>query len=321
MDFLNNKVILAPMAGITEKVFRTICKEQGADVVISEMVSAEGLFYGARATMDLMKFNECERPIGIQLFGSDPDHMARAAAFVQKHFRPDFIDLNSGCPVPKVVKKNGGSALLQNAFLFQKILKAMKKELSIPVTVKIRSGWYKHEWVDTEFAQIAQDCGAAALTVHPRSKTMGFSGHSFWERIAEVKKKVSIPVIGNGDINTASDALRMVRETGCDSVMIGRGAYGNPWIFYQVKSAFLGKTVPPVSAQEKLDMALRHLLEFSGEYGEHCALKEMKKHIAWYIKGMPGASKCRDYIFRAQSLEELLKCISILREDATACRQ
>jgi len=313
MDFLNNKVILAPMAGITEKVFRTLCKENGADIVVSEMVSAEGLFYGSKATMDLMKFSECERPIGIQLFGSDPDHMARAAAFVQKHVKPDFIDLNSGCPVPKVVKKNGGSALLQNASLFQKILKAMKKELSIPVTVKIRSGWHKYEWVDTEFAMIAQDCGAAALTIHPRSQTMGFSGHSFWERIAEVKKTVSIPVIGNGDINTPSDALKMVRETGCDSVMIGRGAYGNPWIFSQIKSAFLGKSVLPVSAQEKLEMAVRHLLEFSREYGENSALKEMKRHIAWYIKGMPGASQYRDLIFRAQTLEILLKSISDLR--------
>lgn len=319
MDFLNNKVILAPMAGITEKVFRSICKEQGADIVVSEMVSAEGLFYGAKATMDLMKFSEYERPIGIQLFGSDPDHIARAAAFVQKHVRPDFIDLNSGCPVPKVVKKNGGSALLQNASLFQKILKTMIKELSIPVTVKIRSGWQKYEWVDTEFARIAQDCGAAAITVHPRSQTMGFTGHSFWERIAEVKKTVSIPVIGNGDINTPSDALKMVRETGCDSVMIGRGAYGNPWIFSQIKSVFLGKSVSPISAQDKLDMAIRHSLEFSREYGEHCALKEMKRHIAWYIKGMQGASQYRDHIFRAQSLEKLLNYISSLREDAMAC--
>ncbi len=321
MDFLNNKVILAPMAGITEKVFRSLCKEQGADIVVSEMVSAEGLFYGAKATMDLMKFSECERPIGIQLFGSDPDHMARAAAFVQKHIRPDFIDLNSGCPVPKVVKKNGGSALLQNASLFQKIIKAMKKELSIPVTVKIRSGWNKLKWVDIEFAQMVQDCGAAALTVHPRSQTMGFSGHSFWERIAEVKKTVSIPVIGNGDINTPSDALKMVKETGCDSVMIGRGAYGNPWIFSQVKKAFLGKSISPIPAQDKLDMAFRHLLEFSREYGEHCALKEMKRHIAWYIKGMPGASLYRDNIFRAQTLEILFEYISTLREDATDRRR
>lgn len=315
MDFLNNKVILAPMAGITEKVFRSLCKEQGADMVISEMVSAEGLSYGSKATMNLMKFRECERPIGIQLFGSDPDYMARAAAFVQKHVRPDFIDLNSGCPVPKVVKKNGGSALLQNASLFQKILKAMKCELSIPLTVKIRSGWHKHKWVDTEFALIAQDCGVAALTLHPRSQTMGFSGHSFWERIAEVKKAVSIPVIGNGDINTPSDALKMVRETGCDSLMIGRGAYGNPWIFSQVKSTFLGKNTSPTSAQDKLDMALRHLIEFSREYGEHCAIKEMKRHIAWYIKGMPGASQYRDHIFRAQTLEKLQQSISILRGD------
>lgn len=313
MNFLNNKVILAPMAGITEKIFRSLCKEQGADIVISEMVSAEGLFYGSKATAKLMEFRESERPIGIQLFGSDPDHLARAAAYVQKHVKPDFIDLNSGCPVPKVVKKNGGSALLQNAALFKKILRAMVNEVSIPVTVKIRSGWHKHQWVDIEFARIAQDCGVAALTLHPRSQTMGFSGHSFWERIAEVKNAVSIPIIGNGDIYCPLDAVRMVKETGCDSVMIGRGAYGNPWIFSQIRSAFLGMGVTEVSPIHKLDMALRHLLDFSREYGENCAIKEMKRHIAWYIKGLPGASQCRDHIFRAQTMEQLSKCISDFR--------
>ncbi|HEX3019638.1 MAG TPA: tRNA dihydrouridine synthase DusB [Chitinispirillaceae bacterium] len=313
MNFINNKVILAPMAGITEKVFRSLCKENGADIVVSEMVSAEGLFYGSKATIDLMKFREVERPIGIQLFGSDPDHMARAAVYVQKHIRPDFIDLNSGCPVPKVVKKNGGAALLQNASLFEKILKAMVKEVSIPVTVKIRSGWKKFQWVDIEFARIAQDCGVAALTVHPRSQTMGFGGHSFWERIAEVKKSVSIPVIGNGDINNPLDAIKMVKETGCDSIMIGRGAYGNPWIFSQVRSALQGGCIQEVSYHDKLDMAIRHIDEFTREYGERCAIKEMKRHIAWYIKGMPGASQCRDHIFRAQTIESLASSVSEIR--------
>lgn len=305
MDFKNNKVILAPMAGITEKIFRLLCKEQGADIVVSEMVSAEGLFYGSKATIDLMEFNEAERPFGVQLFGSDPDHLARAASFVQKHIKPDFIDLNSGCPVPKVVKKNGGSALLQNATLFERILTAMVKEVSIPVTVKIRSGWHKFQWVDVEFAQIAQNCGVAALTLHPRSQSMVFSGHSFWERIAEVKKAVSIPVVGNGDIYEPSDALKMVKETGCDAVMIGRGAYGNPWIFSQVKSALNGTAIPEVTYETKLVMAMRHVDAFTREYGERCAIKEMKRHIAWYIKGMPGASQCRDRVFRAQSIEDL----------------
>lgn len=318
MNFQNNKVILAPMAGITEKVFRSLCKQNGADVVISEMVSAEGLFYGAKATIDLMRFSESERPIGIQLFGSDPDHLARAVSFVQKYFRPDFIDLNSGCPVPKVVKKNGGSALLQNATLFERILRSMVKEASIPITVKIRSGWHKYQWVDVEFATLAQDCGVAALTLHPRSQTMVFSGHSFWERIAEVKKAVSIPVIGNGDINSAADALKMVEQTGCDSIMIGRGSYGNPWIFSQIKNAFNGISVSQISSETKIDTALLHLEAFTREYGERYAAKEMKRHLAWYIKGMPGASFYRDQIFRSQFIEEMTGILHSIRNELKA---
>jgi len=293
------------MAGITDSVFRRFCKELGADIVISEMVSADGILYGSKATISLTEFEERERPIGVQLFGSDPDHLARAAAFIQKHSKPDFIDLNSGCPVPKVVKKNGGSALLQNAKLFEKIILSMVKEVSIPVTVKIRSGWHKFQWVDTEFAQIAQSAGAAALILHPRSQTMGFSGHSFWERISEVKKSISIPVIGNGDIHTPDDALRMIQQTACDSIMIGRGSYGNPWIFGQIKDALEGKAIRKISPITKIETAQKHLLEFSHVYGEYSAVKEMKKHLAWYIKGMPGASTSRDLIFRSQTLDEL----------------
>lgn len=312
MNFKDNKVILAPMAGITEKVFRSICKEHGADIVVSEMVSAEGLSYGAKATLDLMKFDEVERPIGIQLFGSDPDLLARATVYIQKHIKPDFIDLNSGCPVPKVVKKNGGSALLQNATLYDKILRAMVREASIPVTVKIRSGWHKFQWVDIEFARIAQDCGVSALTLHPRSQTMVFSGHSFWERISEVKKAVSIPVIGNGDICSASDALEMIRVTGCDSVMIGRGSYGCPWIFSQIKSAMLGIEIKEVPFETRLKMALRHIDQFCNEYGERCAIKEMKRHVAWYIKGIPGASQFRDNVFRAQNIGDIIEYLHLM---------
>ena len=188
MLFKNNKVMLAPMAGITDRVFRGICKEQGADIVFSEMVSAEGVLYGSDATLDLLRFEESERPIGIQLFGADPQRLAEAAKFIQDKAKPDFIDLNAGCPVSKVVRKNGGSALMRKPELFGRIISAMVKVLSIPLTVKIRSGWQKGEWVDLELAGIARDCGAAALILHPRSQTMGFSGHSFWERITEVKK-------------------------------------------------------------------------------------------------------------------------------------
>ncbi|NLE01295.1 MAG: tRNA dihydrouridine synthase DusB [Fibrobacter sp.] len=314
MLFKNNKVILAPMAGITDPVFRCLCKEYGADIVVSEMVSADGILYGSKATIALAEFQEQERPIGVQLFGSDPDHLARAAAFIQRNSNPDFIDLNSGCPVPKVVKKNGGSALLQNAKLFEKIVSAMVKSVSIPVTVKIRSGWHKFNWVDVEFAQMAEAAGASAVIVHPRSQTMGFSGHSYWERIYEVKKSVGIPVIGNGDVLFPGDALRMFDETGCDSIMIGRGAYGNPWIFGQIKDALNGiayRDIPPLI---KLETALKHLLEFARQYGERSTVREMKKHLAWYIKGMTGASAGRDLIFRSQTMEELTGALSTLMD-------
>ena len=226
-----NGLFLAPMAGITETVFRSLCRELGADAVVSELVSAEGLLRSGKQTLRLLAFNEPERPIGVQLFGSDPGRMAAAAAWVEEHVKPDFLDLNSGCPVPKVVKRNGGAALLRNPALFEKMVTAMAKAVHTPLTVKLRSGWNTGEWVDVEFARIAEGSGAAAVFLHPRSKAMRYSGTALWERIALVKKAVSIPVVGNGDIGMPQDAFRMKRETGCDGLMIGRGSLGNPWIF------------------------------------------------------------------------------------------
>jgi tRNA-dihydrouridine synthase B len=307
----NNDLLLAPMAGITDSVFRTLCKSQGADITVSEMVSAEGIFYQSQHTTTLLDFNPCERPIGIQLFGCSPDHLARAAKFVVDRVQPDFIDLNAGCPVPKVVNKNGGSSLLKDARLFENILTALVKATTTPVTVKIRSGWHKFEWVDTQFAKIAEDCGVSAITVHPRSQTMGFTGHSFWERIAAVKQAVKIPVIGNGDIVTAEDAVKMKTETGCDALMVGRGAYGNPWIFNQIKNALNNQPIIPITFSDKKSMAIQHLDMFINQYGERCAIREMKKHCAWYIKGMSAASINRDRIFKAETCETLY---SILNE-------
>lgn len=312
MLFKNKSLFLAPMAGITDSVFRQTCKSQGADVTVSEMISAEGLFYNSKHTAELISFKQCERPIGIQLFGANPEHLADAAKFITEKFIPDFIDLNSGCPVPKVVNKNGGSALLKDRHLFERILTALVKSTPIPITVKIRSGWHMHQWVDTEFAKIAENCGVSAITVHPRSQTMAFSGHSFWERIAYVKQSVSIPVIGNGDIICADDALKMISETGCDALMIGRGAYGNPWIFNQIKDAFKKKPIRQVNAAEKKSMALDHLKLFVEHFGEKAAVKEMKKHLAWYIKGFQDASILRNQIFRAEEYNILLDILENL---------
>lgn len=305
MPIKNNDLILAPMAGITDSVFRRVCKMSGADVVFSEMVSSEGIVHNSTGTNDLLKFTESERPIGIQIFGADPKHCAYAAAYIQDHASPDFIDLNSGCPVPKVVGKNGGASLLRDIHLFTSILDAVVKAVSIPVTVKIRSGWHKFEWVDAEFAKAAEQCGVSAVTLHPRSQTMGFSGHSYWDRIALVKEAVSIPVIGNGDVTSPQTAEKMLKETGCDAVMIGRAAYGNPWIFRNTGEFLKGKNISAVTVEERLNTVLMHIRMFMDEYGESRAAREMKKHCAWYIHGMPGASLIRNNIFRAGSVNEL----------------
>jgi nifR3 family TIM-barrel protein len=312
MNLFKNKLILAPMSGITEPVFRFICRKNGVDIVISEMVSAEGIYYNSKKTIDLINFKPGERPIGIQLFGANAKHLAYAAQYVEEHAQPDFIDVNSGCPVPKVVKKNGGSALLKDPGLFKNILSHMVKAVSVPVTVKIRSGWYKHQWVDTEFAKIAEDSGVAAITVHPRSKTMGFTGHSYWDRISLVKKAVTIPVIGNGDIVTPEDGLKMFSQTGCDSIMIGRATYGNPWIFRKIKEMRERKTVTSVTKKEKYNTVLHHLNEYRHTHGDLRAVKEMKKFISWYLRGEPGAAVLRDKIFRAKNIEELEEIAKII---------
>jgi len=300
-----NSIFLAPMAGVADTVYRRLCRQQGADVTVSEMVSADGLHYKSKNTARLMEFGESERPIGVQLFGSDPERLAEAARFTYQYVKPDFIDLNSGCPVAKVVKRNGGAALLRDPVLFGKIVSAMSNAVPIPVTVKIRSGWKMNEWVDEEFARIAQDNGAAAITLHPRSQTMMFTGHSFWERIAIVKKAVSIPVIGNGDISSGSDAIKMLSETGCDAVMVGRASFGNPWIFAEIKAALNGETYEPPSANDRKAMILRHIRESRDTYGERHAFSEMKKCSAWYLKGLTGGSAARRKIFTASSSMEI----------------
>ena len=300
------------MAGITESAFRILCKEHGADVVMSEMVSAEGLFYRSKGTDALLHFENQERPIGIQLFGAKPDHMARAAEHVQKRANPDFIDLNSGCPVPKVVKKNGGASLLRDLRLFKELVSVIVKAASVPVSVKIRSGWSENHWVDVEFAQAAEACGASAVILHPRSKSMGFSGHSYWERIAVVKKSVKVPVVGNGDILSEQDAQEMFSQTGCDSVMIGRGAMGNPWIFSRIKALLSNKPVQKPTVNERIETAFEHIRRYKKLYGEKKAAAEMKKHAAWYIRGLAGASGLRAKIFRAKTTGEITAALQEL---------
>ncbi|MBN1130984.1 MAG: tRNA dihydrouridine synthase DusB [Chitinispirillaceae bacterium] len=298
-------LFLAPLAGVSETCYRQLCRRNGADAVVSEMVSAEGLLRKGKQTLRLCRFDEQERPFGLQLFGSDPGRMAAAAAWVEENVKPDFIDLNAGCPVRKVVGRGAGAALLKNPALFEKIVAAMVRAVSLPLTVKIRSGWNTGEWVDDEFARIAEARGAAAVILHARSKTMVFSGAAYWDRIRIVKKAIKIPLIGNGDIKSADDALRINKQTGCDGLMIGRGASGNPWIFNQIKLALAGRDPGPVTDEMRRETALMHITQVRDHYGEMRAVKEMRKHVSWYLRGQKKASVYRDRVFRSETTAEL----------------
>jgi len=322
MEF-KGKIIVAPLAGITDRVFRSLCRECGADVVVSEMISADGIRFDPQPSGRLGLFGENERPIGIQLFGGDPERLGEAAAYVEQRFAPDFIDLNAGCPVRKVIAKNGGAALLRDRRLFERIVSAMVAAVKTPVTVKIRSGWRTGEWVDVEFARAAQGCGAAAVTLHPRSKTMAFAGAALWERIALVKQAVSVPVIGNGDVRSAADVAAMLAQTGCDAVMIGRAALGNPWIFGQCRALLSGAPASPVTPGQGYRMIMRHIDLHAEAFGECRACREMKKHIGWYVKGTAGASAVRNAVNRAPDVGAIRAVVtrwyeSVAQQDGAA---
>ena len=309
---IKNQVVLAPMAGYSNTSFRKIIKDMGAGLIFAEMVSDKALVYKNAKTLELLKMSEEERPIAQQIFGSDVESFVEAARIVESVMHPDIIDINMGCPVPKVaVSAQAGSALLKNPDKIYQIVSEVVKAVSVPVTVKIRLGWDESSINCVEVAKVIESAGASAITLHARTRAQGYSGKARWEYIKQVKESVSIPVIGNGDVKTCFDAKRMILETGCDAVMIGRGVLGNPWLIRDcVEYLELGSVPKPVSNQEKIEMMKRHFELLKQDKNEKVALLEIRSNILFYLKGMPGNKEMKTRICEAKSEEDIYSLLN-----------
>ena len=299
-------LFLAPMAGVSESPFRQICRRYGADVVVSEFISSVGISLGIERVLAEMRFEPVERPIGIQIYGADAGIMATAAGMVTELFQPDFVDINFGCPVKKVVRNNGGSGCLKDMNLVRGIIGAVRDATRLPVTVKIRSGWDETQRDPVDIALRCQDAGAQALTLHPRTRTQMYHGAANWDEIAAVAAALTIPVIGNGDIRTPEDVLAMRQQTNCAGIMIARGSFGNPWLFAQARDLLAGSAIrPDPTPAERFSTALEHArlaLRLQGDTRKTAL--EFRKHFGWYTKGLPGASELRQRLFAIESMAE-----------------
>lgn len=309
---------LAPMASVADRAYRELCRRYGAAMVTGEMVSAKGLYYSAKKSEELLMVTEGERPMAVQLFGDDPEIMALAAKKAAE-YGPDFIDINMGCPVPKVVNNNSGSALMKQPELVGRIVDAVASAVDLPVTVKIRKGWDDRQVNAVEIARIAEQNGAAAVTVHGRTRQQMYQPFADWDIIREVKQAVSVPVIGNGDVDSAEKAKALYEKTGCDLVMVGRASYGNPWLFREIEHYLTtGEQLPPPTLEEKMRVMREHVETICEYKGLDVGIREARKHAAWYLKGLRGAADLRRQCGMLSSLDDLNRIIdTVLSENNT----
>ena len=307
---IKNKIVLAPMAGICNSSFRRICKEMGCGLVYAEMVSDKAITYNNKKTLDMLYMTEEERPLAQQIFGSDKESFVIAAKYIYENMKPDIIDINMGCPVPKVaVRAQAGSALLKSPDKIYEIVKAVVESVPVPVTVKIRSGWDSKSINAVEVAKIVEKAGASAICVHPRTRSQGYSGKADWNIIKLVKENVNIPVIGNGDVKTPEDVKRMLDETNCDAVMIGRGVLGNPWLIKNSITYLENKELINVTSEDKINMCLKHLELLKDLKNEKIACLEIRNHIAWYLKGISGSNELKNKVFKTTSIHDIISLL------------
>lgn len=312
---IKNRIVMAPMAGFSNTSFRKIIKEMGVGLIYAEMVSDKALVYESKKTLEMLKMDEEERPIAQQIFGSDVESFVTAAKIVEEIMKPDIIDINMGCPVPKVaVRAQAGSALLKNPDKIYDIVSSVVQAVDVPVTVKIRSGWDKNSINAVEVAKIIEKAGASAICVHPRTRSQGYSGQADWNIIKQVKENVSIPVIGNGDIKTPEDAKKMLEITNCDAVMIGRGVLGNPWLIKNTINYLNDNVTEKVSLNDRVDMCLKHLNYLKELKNEKMASLEIRNHIGWYFKGIKGANELKNKVYQTSHIHDIIFLLNEFKE-------
>ena len=313
---IDNQIVLAPMAGISNSAFRRICKEMGCGLMYAEMVSDKAITYNNKKTIDMLYMTEKERPIAQQIFGTDVDSFVEAAKYIESKMHPDIIDINMGCPVPKVaLRAQAGAALLKSPEKIFEIVKSVVEAVNVPVTVKIRSGWDKEHINAVEVARIAEKAGASAICIHPRTRNQGYSGKADWNIIKDVKNSVSIPVIGNGDLKKPEDVKKMLEQTKCDAVMIGRGLLGNPWLIKNSINYLEDRDLIDVSLNDRIDMCLKHLSLLCEFKNEKNACLEIRSHVGWYFKGIKGASELKNKIYQTNNIHDIILVLNKFKEE------